>query len=160
MSRKMAMVGLLLVLVAVLTALFTKSRPVILRTTLFAEDEIRACGAYNKTAAATVLFNPFRDRAAETVAEAFVEGWAKGSCAQSLAPNACEFLSRHPLPSSAWRLRNRIDSEGSTTLLYRVSGESAQLTAHSRCAVATVTAVPNGSTWKVTGFGLTYGPAK
>lgn len=149
---------------AVLVWLFA-SGPILFRSQLLAAAEDRACP--EDPGVGVPVFNPFRSRSAERVADAFLRAASHAVCLPDLNGRVCRFLSQHPLPpAESWRLVDRWTSAGDMlledrwgsaqhiVLVYRLYFQGLAKHKRNGCLLATVELHRDGGTWKVSGYGV------
>jgi hypothetical protein len=114
-----AVLALASTLVFAYRAYIFRSNPVLFH--LFADTNC-ACGDYQEELSGLVLFNPFRDRSPEAVADNFLEQAREGKCAANTPEAAalCAYtLENHRV--AAWRLANRQDKLHRVSLYYKLT---------------------------------------
>lgn len=124
-SMKIVALFILAVLALASTLVFAHSayiqhgNPVLFH--LFADTDC-ACGDYQEEVSGLVLFNPFRDRSPEAVADNFLEQARKGKCVANTPDAAalCAYTLQHHRVA-AWRLANRQDQLHRVSLYYKLT---------------------------------------
>ena len=138
------------------------STPVLLHTHILAKTSDQPCGTDLEEWTGTTILNPFRSRLPERTADIFLRAASKAECSPALSEELCRFVTeRPPLPASEWRLvyRSEWHSSRDIRLFYRLRGLSQEIRRHySGCANAHVDLARNGDTWRISGYGITYGP--
>jgi hypothetical protein len=138
------------------------SEPVLLHTHILVKTEDQQCGTDLEEWTGTTILNPFRSRLPERIANEFLRAVSKAECSPGLSVELCRFVTERPaLPASEWRLvyRSEWHSSRDIRLFYRLRGVSQEIAGHySGCASAHVDLARTGSTWKVSGYGVTLGP--
>jgi len=79
-----------------------------------------ACTDYSDEVTGLTVFNPFRDRSPEAIANAFLEEIKQGRCpvmAPNNGPVDCSYLLNRRF--SEWRLKNRRDQSHRVSLFYQ-----------------------------------------
>ena len=137
--------------------------PVLLHTRLLATAEEQSCSSSGdfiaEAGTGTTILNPFRSRAPERTADEFLRAASSGECLPGVGARLCRFVRERRYPPLEWRLVNRWewDSARKVRLFYRLSGKPQELAKYG-CAVGSVDLERTGTAWRISGFGVAYGP--
>jgi len=133
------------------------SKPVLFHSRILATADDRSCGEYNQEGTGIPILNPLRSRSPERAAEVFLRAASKARCLSGWDERLCAFITRHPIPASAWRLVNRWDSGKESVLFYRLESQELAKRKRNGCLIAHVKLQRTDTTWKITGYGVTPG---
>ncbi len=150
--RLAAVVGILALLVWTLL-----SKPVLIHTHLLSKADHRSCGAYNEEGSGLTVLNPIRSRAAERMADAFLDDASHGRFSAAMSKGVSQMLRKeYLLPVAEWRLVNRSDLDGNITLFCRLEQRTPEPKNQNACVVAMVRMRHAGTRWQISSYGLSY----